>query len=449
MKKLSAAVTATLTVAILAAGCGSQEVLLLPADSAEIERAIVNGKTYKGHPSVGRLIRMVGAAAASCTATLIGKRTVLTAGHCVSPGGNHTFHIAGGSYSSNKVARHQQYSSTSSGGAQYDIALIQLNSEPPVTPSIIAKKAPYAGQKITIIGYGITATGRTDSGTKRIGYNTVYQVTSTQFTFSGASGSESNTCSGDSGGPAFATEDGREVHLGIHSMASRPCGSRGINTRTDVFNAWIHQQSGGDVYEPPKDTQPPTVAFTAPANGAAVRQSFEVKVAPRDDQTVASVELFVGTKSVGTRPGAAEVAFFLTNVQVGAHTLKAVATDGAGNKGEALLQITVVPPKDYGAQCSEHMDCKSVLCAGIPGLATRFCSRVCDSNNNDCPSNAACLPVAGANMQLCSLPGTALPPGGDGDDTVEGSCDVSGSRDPAGPAMLALLGVLVLVRRRG
>ncbi len=447
MKKLNAAVTATLAAALLTAGCGPQEQLLLPPDSAETERAIVNGKTYNGHPSVGRLIRKVGSHGASCTATLIGKRHVLTAGHCVSPGGTHVFYIGGGSYQTNQVARHYKYSSTSTGGAQYDIALLKLNSEPPVTPSIIAKQAPKVGQKLTIIGYGITATGRKDSGTKRIGYNTVHQVTSTIFTFSGASGSESNTCSGDSGGPAFAVEDGREVHLGIHSMASRPCGSRGINTRTDAFNAWIHQQSGGDVYEPPKDKEPPTVAFTSPANGAAVRQSFEVKVAPKDDQTVANVEIFVGDKSAGLKPGAAEVDFYLSNIPVGTHTLKAVATDGAGNKGEAKIQVTVVPPKDYGAQCSEHMDCKSVLCAGLPGVATRFCSRLCDANNNTCPSDAACLPVAGANLFLCSLPDSALPGGGD-DGEVEGSCSVAGESDPVGVVFLTMFGLLLLVRRR-
>ena len=247
MKSLNTSILASITVSLLAAGCGTQDELVLPPDPVETERAIVNGKTYNGHPSVGRIIRQVGSSAASCTGTLIGKHTVLTAGHCVQPGGNHTFYIGGGSYKSNQVARHYQYSTTSSGGANYDIALIKLSSDPPVTPSMVASKAPFKGQALTLIGYGITQTGLSDSGVKRIGYNKVDQITATQFTYSGASGSTSNVCSGDSGGPAFTTVDGQEVHQGIHSMASRPCGSRGINARTDVFYAWIKQQSGGDV----------------------------------------------------------------------------------------------------------------------------------------------------------------------------------------------------------
>ena len=445
MKSLNVSILASVTTALLAAGCGPQDELVLPPDPVQAERNIVNGKTYSGHPSVGRLIRKVGSSGASCTATLIGKHTVLTAGHCVEPGGNHTFYIGGKSYNTNQVARHQKYSSTTTGGAQYDIALLKLSSDPAVTPSMIAEKAPYKDQAITIIGYGITQTGLSDSGTKRMGYNKVDQITSTIFTFSGASGSTSNTCSGDSGGPAFAVVDGQEVHLGIHSMASRPCGSRGINTRTDVFHDWIKQQSGGDVYEPAPDTTPPTVTISEPASGAAVRQSFTVKVQAKDDQTVASVELFIGTKSLGKKSGQADVEFWLADVQVGSHTLKAVAMDVAGNKGEAQAAITVVPPKGYGAQCKEHLDCKSVLCAAIPGQDLRFCTQVCKAEQNTCPSDAACLPVSGVTMHLCGLPGGVILGGEDPD----GSCSISATTsEPAGPAILALFALLMLVRRR-
>ena len=422
--------------------CGPTELVLEPDPIRSDERAVVNGKTYNGHPSVGRLLIQVGGGAASCTATLVGKSTVLTAGHCVRPGATHMFRLTSGNYSTTKVVRHPSYVPNSQSGVNYDIALIRLNSNPPETPSVVSQTAPSPGQKITIIGYGVTSSSKKDSGTKRIAENSVAQVTSTRFTFSGSGGNTGNTCSGDSGGPAFAVVEGQEVHLGVHSMASQPCGSRGINIRTDAFYSWLKTQAGGDLYEPPPDTQKPSVSITVPENGAEVRQDFAVRVKATDDRGVTSVELLLDDKSQGQQSSGV-TSFSLSGVDLGQRSLVAEAKDAAGNVARVKAVVTVVPPRLFGARCSEHLDCKSVLCAGDPHASGRFCTQECLKTSNDCPQEAPCLPVAGASLFVCGRPL-------DAEETTEGSsCNIS-SAQPGPPvgALLLLAGLLLLRRRR-
>lgn len=431
---------------LLSPGCGPHELTLPPDPPAAVEQPIVAGTPYNGHPSVGLLMVKLGSSGAICTATLVGKRTVLTAAHCVYPGNTHQLQLAGKVYTTTAVSRHPQYGNSSS-GAVNDIALIRLNSAPPVTPSVVSRAAPFPGQDITIIGYGKTSTNAKDSGVKRKAVNKVSSVYSTRFTFSGSGGGEGNTCSGDSGGPAFAMVDGKEVHLGVHSMASNPCGSRGINTRTDAFFDWLNAESGGDLHEHKPDKEPPVVTIVSPKAGDEVRQNFTLQVQAKDDVGVTELELFRDGASQGKRSGGA-ASFELQILGGGAHTLKVEARDAAGNVGRAEVTVTVVPPKGYGAACDEHLDCISTLCAGDPYRGTRFCSVECRQGGAACPQDGICLPVAGAAMQLCA---PAIPIS-DGPTETEGSCAVAppGSPLPTGTllGLAPLLALLALRRRR-
>ena len=431
----------SLSAVFLAASCGPSELVLSPDPVRTEQRPVVNGKTYNGHPSVGLLVIKSGAGAAACTATLVGKHTVLTAAHCVYPGLAHDFKLTSGTYTSTKVVRHPQYVKNSSQGALYDIALIQLPGDPPITPSMVSQKAPFVGQKITIIGYGVTSSNSKNSGVKRIAQNTVATVSSSRFTFDGSGGDKGNTCSGDSGGPAFATVDGREVHLGVHSMASQPCGNRGYNTRTDAFYSWLKTQSGGDLYEPPPDTQNPVVNIVSPAAGEQVRQNFSVRVKATDDVGLASVELFLDDKSQGKK-SSGEASFELTEVQVGQRALVAEAKDAVGNISRAKLLVTVFPPRAYGAKCKEHLDCKSVLCAGDPYQNTRFCTVECQLNTSGCPQEAPCLPVAGASLHVCGQPLVMT------DSEDDSSCSITGDLSGSTLPGILLLALILWGRRR-
>ena len=95
--------------------------------------------------------------------------------------------------------------------------------------------------------------------------------------------------------------------------------------------------------------QPPSVALTAPANGATVATGSTVTVsatASDSDGTVVSVEFFRGTASLGVDTTAPYAATW-TNATAGSHAFRAVATDNGGATAQsATATITVATPSD-------------------------------------------------------------------------------------------------------
>jgi uncharacterized protein YkwD/V8-like Glu-specific endopeptidase len=218
-----------------------------PDDGPSLSPFIVNGQTDHSHPSVGKLYTGGGA----CTATLVGQRTVLTAGHCVSPGSSSRFELNGTSFNSQRIIRHANYG----GGNNNDIALVILQQAPAqnIPRSPIAVAAPQNGNSITLVGFGKTSENSNDYGTKRVGINTISSVGNATFSFQGGS----NVCNGDSGGPTFINVGTQEVVYGVHSTKSGFCGSGGTDIRVDSYKDWITQQAGGDVVKPNNNPQNP------------------------------------------------------------------------------------------------------------------------------------------------------------------------------------------------
>lgn len=226
---------------------------------------VVNGQTTTAYPEVGKLT--VGSKL--CSATLVGKKTVLTAAHCVSPGSAHTFHVEGQKYPSASAVRHPSYSSSAK---QYDVAVVLLQTEPPVTPASINLGAPSVGLQVTIVGYGRTGEGKGDQGVKRVGTNTVAKLTSTHLTMSGAANGDANICDGDSGGPTFATVGGKWVQIGVHSTKTNYCGYAGNDIRVDTYASWIKTTAGGDANEDGgTGTAPPTPPPAPPSSGGGAQ----------------------------------------------------------------------------------------------------------------------------------------------------------------------------------
>jgi uncharacterized protein YkwD len=236
---------------------------------ASLSPFLVNGQTDHGHPSVGRLLTN----STSCTATLVGSRTVLTAAHCVGKSGLR-FVVGGRTYYPSHYVPHprcelnmQHPDCTHSTGIEFDIAVVILkNSVANITPSPISTRKPSVGQRLVLVGYGKTSEGGGGSGTKRMGTNTIDAVQSTKLRFLGASGSDSNLCNGDSGGPSFGLgSTGEEVVVGVHSSKDiTGCGTGGTDMRVDVFEQWLVASSGGDIRLPgtaaptPPNNPPPT-----------------------------------------------------------------------------------------------------------------------------------------------------------------------------------------------
>jgi hypothetical protein len=202
---------------------------LADGNMGQLVSPIVGGTVDSGHPSVG----MVLGDSSLCTGTLIGRFTVLTAAHCITPSGMR-FQINNASYNASHITIHPNYC----GGNCHDLALLSLTQQPNIAPSPLLKTPPSVGQSVALVGYGKTGEYNNDLQVKRLGYNTINQITASTFSFQGSS----NVCNGDSGGPSFIDNN----LAGVHSTKSGACGTGGTDMRVDVYYSWIASQMGSD-----------------------------------------------------------------------------------------------------------------------------------------------------------------------------------------------------------
>lgn len=135
---------------------------------------------------------------AQCTASLVGPRVIVTAGHCAETDAIAKFQVDGERYTA-RMIRSPLYP-----GKDHDVAVGIIDREVTgVAPFSLAAKAPEVGEKLTLFGFGCSAANGADAGKGilRRGDASVETVTGFDLVSHGAA-----ACFGDSGGPTLGAD---------------------------------------------------------------------------------------------------------------------------------------------------------------------------------------------------------------------------------------------------
>jgi hypothetical protein len=99
-------------------------------------------------------------------------------------------------------------------------------------------------------------------------------------------------------------------------------------------------------YQLVPDTNAPVVSNVAPTNGASlfVNLPIQVSATVTDNVAVAFAQLYLDGTNVPPAVSNAPYSFTLTNVALGAHTLKVVGQDTSGNRATNSVNVTVIQP---------------------------------------------------------------------------------------------------------
>jgi hypothetical protein len=230
-----------------AAACSSGTLPVLAPNPAlnRQETRIIGGRVDNNLPAVGSI--------GNCTATLIGPRTVLTAGHCVvgRVAADVQFVIGVDVSAPDYVLQASTLTVNPAFDPKLDndVAVITLAADAPVQPMplISGIDATWVGRQLTFLGYGVTdGAARTGAGVKRTADLTITGVQPTTLTYGGTG---DNTCFGDSGGPSFYQDEHGALWLvGVTSYTtSKDCSTTSGATRVDAYRSFITTYSAATV----------------------------------------------------------------------------------------------------------------------------------------------------------------------------------------------------------
>jgi len=222
--------------------------------------ALVNGYTDPGSyfPWVGVVN--------GCSATLVGRRTAITAAHCIGSSGQLVTFCTPpcgninncSSECMNGIAYiHPSYNGPGkcgSGGFDYDIAVVNLDGDFYTSFSVMPQQlggpasTPSVDEPLTLVGFGCTIPDTsTGDGQRRYGYNVVGDFGSQTIDYDDTS--QAYGCRGDSGGPAFF--GGSNCVQGVIVGETFCLFDHDYElTRVDTKISWIQSTSGDSSVHP-------------------------------------------------------------------------------------------------------------------------------------------------------------------------------------------------------
>jgi secreted trypsin-like serine protease len=222
--------------------------------------AIVGGAAPATEGVFRSVVTIVGSRGNSCSGALIAPDLVLSVAHCVGPGADYKIVEYGKDRQPQlrnvrRVAAHPGFDMKTmlAHRATADVSLLQLET-PKANPSVIGVPLTplAAGNRFTIAGIGVTIRGNGKSaGIVRsadliaTGHPGTLQIR----LFDPATGGARQglgACTGDSGGPVFEDQQGKQVVIGVVDWSTGPNGSDGCGGLTGVtpltlYRDWIVQ----------------------------------------------------------------------------------------------------------------------------------------------------------------------------------------------------------------
>jgi hypothetical protein len=422
--RTAAAVALALAVASCAAGDGAQ-----PVGSSI-------SPITQGTPTSGDLgvVALLESGTLVCTATLVAPRVLLTAAHCLPDGALPAAYFGESPQSGAATVallaavRHPGFDPTT---LTNDLAMALLAEASPAGatpwPLPSAPLGPGSiGIPLRLVGFGRTGPDDTTPAQKRQGTTTVASLTADQLTFGP---SPSQTCTGDSGGPAFATLGGVEVIVGVTSSGDPQCDQMGRDMRVDAYASfitpWLRATAAGAAGPGDRCYYPENCAASAGSCSPAL-----------DDPTL-SFCAPACSSSEGCPAG-----------------LQCLA-DGSGAK---LCRHTPPSPGALGSTCEADGDCATGSCLAPATGGGTVCASTCFQDlSGFCMDGSRCLTAAGdAGVSACFTPQSAAAAAAT---ASGGGCDIPAARSqgeqsgrgrrgasPAGAAFA--IGAALACRRR-
>jgi secreted trypsin-like serine protease len=240
------------------------------------QQAITNGDDVEDgdDPAVVALLQ---GGKVYCTGVLVAKGVVATAAHCVTPSPPQQVYF-GSKPSSKKgvfidVSDSKAHPDFDEDTLANDIAVVGLATRAPVAPMAVLTKPftdAFNGKAIRIVGFGAPAAAEETNLRKRSGSTKIDKFGADDFRFKP---SPSQTCNGDSGGPAFAMIGDVEAVIGIASSGDSNCSTYGRDMRIDQFvdfvSGYTKKYSVPGSHTGPDENQGCSMSTTAPRSGGA------------------------------------------------------------------------------------------------------------------------------------------------------------------------------------
>jgi hypothetical protein len=381
---------------------------LLAQAKTDINNHVING-TPVTDGTFNEVVNLI-VNTTECSATVIGPRTILTAGHCATDGATGTFTISGHQYSA-LMSRNPLYPQTND-----DLAL-GLTSEDiqGVQPASIGGTASV-GLTVTILGYGCTAVGGGPiDGILRMG-NSVITTLQDYYMITNEAGGAA-LCYGDSGGPAIVISNGVHEVLGINSEGNIQ--DTNYDTRTDLADSQTFFQNFASKNNTTicgvnatcsNQPNPPSCSLTASPTSIAIGQNSTLTISAQN-----ATSATINGQPITLPSGQLTV----TPTVTGTQTYQGTIT-GQGGNASCNVAVTVTSPQPTAPSCSLVATPNNVklgdslnLQLTAQGNAT---SATIDGNTVAIPSGSQTLTPTAEGTYTSN--GTVTGPGGSGSCTV-------------------------------